>query len=125
MDHESGRHRRLFVQLLPTHNATHKGFHLKGPLRKANVVIFTPCGDICGGCHHKSKSPQVIVAILFVVGSNVRELYESIAGRANMFNSMCTWYIECNRGTFSDRENADQKGRNDTRIISKKEVDAI
>jgi len=80
-------------------------------------VIFTACGDFCGSFHHKSKSPQILVVILFKVGFKVREHYESIAGRANMFNSICTWYLEYNRGTFLDQENADQKGRNDTRSI--------
>ena len=32
-------------------------------LRKAYVVIFTACGDICGGFHHKSKSPHMLVAV--------------------------------------------------------------
>ena len=40
------------------------------------------------------KSPQVFVVILFKVGSKVREHYESIVGGANMFDSMCTWYLE-------------------------------
>ena len=33
-----------------------------------------------GDFHHGSKSPQVFVVILFMVGSTVREHYESIVG---------------------------------------------
>ena len=32
-------------------------------LRKVHVVIFTPCGDFCGGFHHKCKSPHVLVVV--------------------------------------------------------------
>ena len=56
-------------------------------LREVHVVFFTTCGNICGVFHHKSKSPQVLVVILFMVGSKVRE--HSTSG-ANMFDSMCT-----------------------------------
>ena len=119
-------------------------------LRKVHVVIFTPCGDFCGGFHHKCKSPQILVAvfttntcgsfrhkcespqvfvvILFEVGSKVRERYESITGRVNMFDSMCKWYLVCNRGTFLYQENPHQKGRNDTTSVDtvyKKKGDAI
>jgi hypothetical protein len=77
-----------------------------------------------------SRAPlrKVHVVILFEVGSKVREHYESIAGGENMFDSMSTWYLECNRGTFLGQENTNQKGRNDTRrvnTVSKKEGDAI
>jgi len=41
----------------------------------------------CGDFHHKSRSPQVLVVILFTVGSKVRE--RSTSG-TNMFDSMCT-----------------------------------
>ena len=44
-------------------------------LRKAYVVIFALCGGFCGGFHPKSKSPQIFVAILFKVGSKVKEHY--------------------------------------------------
>src|SRR5258706_13041931 len=33
------------------------------PLRKVYVVIFTACGDFCGGFHHKSKSPHILVVV--------------------------------------------------------------
>ena len=35
------------------------------------------------------------MVILFKVGSKARVRYESIAGGANMFDSLCTWYLEC------------------------------
>jgi hypothetical protein len=34
-----------------------------------------------------------------------RERHKSHAGGANMFDSTCTWYLECNRRKFSDVEN--------------------
>ena len=32
-------------------------------LKEVYLVIFTACGDFCGGFHHKSKSPHILVAV--------------------------------------------------------------
>ena len=74
--------------------------------------------NTCGSFHHKCKSPQVFIVILFEVGSKVREHYECIVDGGNMFNSMCPWYLVCNTGTFSDWENTNQKRWNDMRSIN-------
>ena len=44
--------------------------------------------------HHKSKSPQVFVVFIDRGWSKVRKDYESIAGGVDMFDGMCTWYLE-------------------------------
>jgi len=49
--------------------------------------LITTERSTCGVFHHKSRSPQVLVVILFMVGLKVRE--HSTSG-ANMFDSMCT-----------------------------------
>ena len=109
------------------------------PLREVHVVIFVAdfttsanhhmylwwfppqvqiTTNTCGSFHHKCKSPQVFIVILFEVGSKVREHYECIVDGGNMFNSMCPWYLVCNTGTFSDWENTNQKRWNDMRSIN-------
>jgi len=78
-------------------------------LIKVYVVFLTCCGVFCGVFRQKSKSPQILVVIcvaispqvqittsicgdLFEFGSKVGGHYENIK---NMFDSMCTLYLEC------------------------------
>ena len=50
-------------------------YHLASSLIKAYVVIITLCGNHHGGSYHKSKSPQILVAVLTTGPNHHRYLW--------------------------------------------------
>ena len=47
-------------------------------LRKVYVVIFTACGDFCGGFHHKSKSPHILVVVFTTSPNHHKYLWQKL-----------------------------------------------
>ena len=62
-------------------------------LRKVHVVIFTPCGDFCGGFHHKCKSPHVLV-VVFATRANHHMYLWWFSPQVQITTSTCGDFVQ-------------------------------